>query len=103
MRPQKGVSLTHASMPDRWGRTLGLVLLGLIMVPLTVLTAFGIAPGAAPIGVAQQTVDEPIALPAYVSESVAADHFVTQERVMRGDTVAAIFDRLGIHDPGFMQ
>jgi len=70
-----------------------------LVCAMTVLTAFGIAPGTAPTDVAVTVVRESIPLeePAPLPEPNA--RYVTQERVLRGDTVAAIFDRLGVDDP----
>jgi murein DD-endopeptidase MepM/ murein hydrolase activator NlpD len=103
MRPEKGDSLTHAPRGTAWRRAFGFALLGAVTVPLTVLTAFGIAPGAEPVGVTQKAVELPVALPDYVPEAAAPQRFVTQERVLRGDTVAALFERLGVHDDRAMQ
>jgi murein DD-endopeptidase MepM/ murein hydrolase activator NlpD len=71
-----------------------------VLVPaLTVVTAFGIAPGTAPVDVELSLVREPLDLPEPVPAAEKSPRFVTQERVMRGDTVAALFDRLGVSDP----
>jgi hypothetical protein len=75
-------------------------LLVLLVPALTVVTAFGIVPGTAPADVELSLVREPIDLPepaAAPTEQPA--RFVSQERVLRGDTVAALFDRLGASDP----
>lgn len=74
----------------------GLMLLGL--PALGVVTAFGVAPGTAVNERALTTVEEAIPLPEFAPAAVPAS-FVTQERVLRGDTVAALFERLGIRDP----
>lgn len=65
---------------------------------LTVLTAFGIAPGTAAEDLRQVPVVEPIDLAIPEPAPTASGRYVTQERVLRGDTVAALFERLGIHD-----
>jgi len=75
-------------------------MLVLLVPALSVVTAFGIVPGTAPADVALNLVREPLDLP----EPAAAlteqpSRFVSQERVLRGDTVAALFDRLGVSDP----
>ena len=67
--------------------------------PLAVVTAFGIAPDAAPVDVPVSLVREPLELPEMQPAMQEPPKFVSQERVLRGDTVAALFDRLGIHDP----
>ena len=66
---------------------------------LTVVTAFGIVPGSAPADVELTLVREPLDLPEPVAAPDEAPRFVSQERVLRGDTVAALFDRLGVSDP----
>lgn len=71
----------------------------LVLVPaLGVVTAFGVAPGTAVHEMPQVNVEEAIALPEWATPADDAASYVTDERVLRGDTVAALFDRLGIHD-----
>jgi murein DD-endopeptidase MepM/ murein hydrolase activator NlpD len=98
MDAQKGDSLAHP--PYRLGLAHQFIFGALLLVlpALTVLTAFGVAPGAAPDQLARTWVREEIPLPEFVPQPVAAQRYVTQERVMRGDTVAALFERLGIRD-----
>jgi murein DD-endopeptidase MepM/ murein hydrolase activator NlpD len=72
----------------------------LALVPaLTVLTAFGIVPGTSMVEVPQAIVVEPLELPDLEVPSLVPARYTTQERVLRGDTVAALFERLGIRDP----
>jgi murein DD-endopeptidase MepM/ murein hydrolase activator NlpD len=78
-------------------RRLALALLIVCVPTLAVLTAFGIAPGTAPAD--GEIVTEPVALSGMVSADPQAQRYVSQERVLRGDTVAALFDRLGVSDP----
>ena len=75
----------------------------LLLPALGVLTAFGIAPDTATHGVAPQLVREPIELPEPAALPSPAPRFITQERVLRGDTVAALFERLGIRDTGALE
>jgi len=63
-----------------------------------VVTAFGIAPGSAPVDVPQHTVVQAVPVPDGETATPAAQTFVSQERVLRGDTVAALFERLGVED-----
>jgi murein DD-endopeptidase MepM/ murein hydrolase activator NlpD len=70
----------------------------LLLPALGVLTAFGIAPDTAATVTAPQLVREPIDLPQLEAQPQPEARFVTQERVLRGDTVAALFERLGIRD-----
>src|SRR5471032_2417299 len=89
-----------AQRPSRLdvARRLALALLILCVPPLAVVTAFGIAPGTAPADGDIRMVAQPVDLPATVSAQAPAPRYVSQERVLRGDTVAALFDRLGVSD-----
>lgn len=68
---------------------------------LGMVTAFGTAPGTQPINITQQTVVEQLATPqaAAVTDTVAPLPFVREERILRGDTVAALLNRVGADDP----
>ncbi|MEO5693492.1 MAG: M23 family metallopeptidase [Usitatibacter sp.] len=70
----------------------------LLLPALTVLTAFGIAPGTSASDIQRSLVEYPLELPALAPLPLADNRFVTQERVLRGDTVAALFERLGVRD-----
>ena len=98
MQREKADSLTHAPARPALGRPLAFAALVLIVPAATVLTAFGVAPGTAPESVARHSVTQEVSLPEFAPEAAPSQRFVTQERVLRGDTVAALFDRLGIHD-----
>ncbi len=92
----------HSRFAQRLAATLALVFLP----PLAIVTAFGIAPDSAPVDVPRTVVREPIELPEMTPAMDGAPRFVSQERVLRGDTVAAVLDRLGVHDAkalGFMK
>lgn len=98
MTAEKGDIL--AQRPNR-PPFLGRVALGFAMVAvpaLTVVTAFGIAPGSAPLDVPLTLVREPLELPEMQPAAEEAQRYVSQERVLRGDTVAALFERLGVSD-----
>ena len=95
---QKGVSLAQPPYRPGLGRQFIFAILVLVLPALTVLTAFGIAPGSAPEAVEQWLVREEIPLPEFAPEAAQPQRFVTQERVLRGDTVAALFERLGVRD-----
>ena len=71
----------------------------LVLPALTVLTAFGIAPGTAVEDLKQAAVIERLDLAIPEAAPEIANRYVTQERVLRGDTVAALFERLGVRDP----
>lgn len=79
----------------------GLLLLGL--PALGVVTAFGLVPGTVVDPTPLETVQEIIALPEFAPEVPAPARFLAQDRVMRGDTVAALFERLGIRDAKAME
>ncbi|HZZ93961.1 MAG TPA: M23 family metallopeptidase [Usitatibacter sp.] len=69
----------------------------------TVLTAFGVAPDTATTPLESRTIVQEVPLPDLAPAPEPAQRYVTQERVLRGDTVAALFDRLGIHDDDAMR
>jgi murein DD-endopeptidase MepM/ murein hydrolase activator NlpD len=99
MDAQKGDSL--AQHPLRIGLAHQLVfgLLLLTLPALSVITAFGIAPSSSAEALSRTLVREELELPEFDALTpVAAQRYVTQERVLRGDTVGALFDRLGVHD-----
>ena len=65
-----------------------------------VVAAFGFAPGTQPEPVDIRHVVEQIALPLPSQAAAAeAERFWREERIRRGDTVAAILARLGVDDP----
>ena len=72
----------------------------LVVLPtMTVVTAFGIAPGTTVEDASRSLVRDVVSLPDLVPASQPQQRFVTQERVLRGDTVAALFERMGVRDP----
>jgi len=79
-------------------RALFVAIAGIFVSAMTVLTAFGIAPGTAPSDSEATLVREALAVAEPAPAQEPPPRYVTQERVLRGDTVAAIFDRLGISD-----
>ncbi len=99
MNVQKTSSLTQRSAPARWARPLIFAAALLVIPALSVLTAFGVAPGTAPEPVTQSLVESEIPLPQWTEPTTDDSRYVSQERVLRGDTVAALFDRLGVRDP----
>jgi murein DD-endopeptidase MepM/ murein hydrolase activator NlpD len=98
MLEQKGDSL--AQHPYRLGLVHQFVFGALLLVlpALTVITAFGVAPDTAPQDVAQAIIRQDIPLPHFAPQAPQPQRYITQERVLRGDTVAALFERLGIRD-----
>ena len=99
MTAQKGDILAQRRGEPRLLRPFFLGLLALLVPALTVVTAFGIAPGTVPADAERRVVREPIALAEPLPAAEPAPRYITQERVLRGDTVAALFDRLGVSDP----
>lgn len=100
MRAQKADILSQRLSP-----TPRLVIgIALVALPaLTVLTAFGIAPASDVPGFERERVEQVIELPRLEHQSAPAQRFTAQERVMRGDTVAALFDRLDVRDARAME
>ena len=98
MAAQKADILAQGPRRFRLSRAVGVASAALCVTALTVLTAFGIAPGTAPQDAQVRLVKEAVAVPELAPEAAPAARYVTQERVLRGDTVAALFDRLGISD-----
>ena len=103
MQHEKADSLNHRTPRPLLGRPLAFAVLVLVAPAATVLTAFGVAPDSAPTAVASTTVVQEVPLPEYVPQAQPPQRYVTQERVLRGDTVAALFERLGIHDDDAMR
>src|SRR5258706_8364764 len=99
MTAQKGDILAQGPLRPGLGRKALFGLLLLFVPPMAVVTAFGIAPGTAPADVPLSLVREPLEMPEMVPAMEQAPRYVSQEKVLRGDTVAALFDRLGVSDP----
>jgi murein DD-endopeptidase MepM/ murein hydrolase activator NlpD len=100
MAAEKADILAQRPLLSRVARGLCVGLALVFLPPLAVVTAFGIAPDAAPADVPVSLVTEAIELPDYAVEAPQPPaRYVSQERVLRGDTVAALFDRLGVRDP----
>src|SRR5262252_2936751 len=98
MAAQKGDILSQAPGRTRLKRAVAWTALAICAPALTVLTAFGIAPGTTPYEEQLHTVTEAIRVPDIAPQAAPIARYVTQERVLRGDTVAALFERLGIGD-----
>jgi murein DD-endopeptidase MepM/ murein hydrolase activator NlpD len=95
---QKGNSLAQRPGASTWVRQLVFGTLLLVLPALGVVTAFGIAPGTVPEDFDQARITREIALPQWSADEKDSGRYVTQERVLRGDTVAALLDRLGVRD-----
>ena len=103
MNAQKTDILTQPPSQTGVSRRLAVGLALLVLPALTVLTAFGIAPGADVPGVEHALVQQVVPLPDVEAQPAPAARFTAQERVMRGDTVAALFDRLAVRDAKAME
>ena len=95
---QKGDILAQRTASLRPLRQLALAILLLGLPALGVVTAFGVAPGTVVSEHTRLDVQEAIALPVFAAEEAPAATFFSQERVLRGDTVAALLERLGVRD-----
>jgi murein DD-endopeptidase MepM/ murein hydrolase activator NlpD len=98
MTDQKGDILAQPPRQTGLGRPFFLGFALLFGLALSVVTAFGIAPGVATSDLSLTLVRDPVDLPELQPASEQTQRYVSQERVMRGDTVAALFDRLGVSD-----
>lgn len=98
MGVQKGDSVAQRPAVLRLARPLVFAVLALSLPAFTVLTAFGVAPGIAPDDTARVPVQVGVPLPEWMPSVEEPQRFTTQERVLRGDTVAALLDRLGVRD-----
>ena len=98
MNPQKGDSVAQRPPLFRLAHPLVFGVLLLMLPALTVLTAFGIAPGMTPGDVPRNWVEKEVSLPDWTPAAPEAQRFVTQERVLAGDTVAALLERLEVRD-----
>jgi len=95
---EKGDILTQRSLQLRPVRQAAFALMLLGLPALGVMTAFGIAPGTVVSPRSLATIQDVVPLPDFAPAPTPEARYVTQEKVLRGDTVAALFERLGIHD-----
>ena len=103
MDAEKTNILSQRPPPTRWSRRLVYAALLLALPPLAVITAFGIAPDTeTKIGPAH-LVEQRLGALELPSDVPGTERFMSQERVLRGDTVAALFERLGVRDPGALE
>lgn len=64
----------------------------------SMVAAFGTAPDSMEIRDSQRTVVERLPLSLGIPQAAESNAFVREERVLRGDTVAALLSRLGVQD-----
>lgn len=99
MPAQKADILAQRPARTGWARQAILGAMLLVVPALSVLTAFGIAPDTSATDFEPTLVRQPLDLPKLSPSQPSPERFVAQERVLRGDTVAALFERLGVRDP----
>lgn len=101
--PQKPTSLTarlteRATAPSVVRPLAGVAAL-LVLPTIGVVTAFGIAPDTITDTIPRQNIVQQLDLPSALEEQeITGGPFVTQERILQGDTIAALFARLAIDD-----
>src|SRR6476661_1629377 len=98
MPAEKGDILAQRPFRTRVAQCLAAAVALVFLPPLAVVTAFGIAPDAAPVDALVSLERETLEAPATEPATQTPPRFASQERVLRGDTVAALFDRLGVRD-----
>ncbi len=103
MHDQKGDILAQRPASLGWIRQAVFGAALLFLPALAVVTAFGIAPGSSASDEDLRLVSDAIPLPELLPAADPSVSFTTQERVLRGDTVAVLFDRLGVRDPRAME
>jgi len=99
MPAQKGLILAQRTRRTGPLPQLAFAGIALLLPAMTVLTAFGIAPGTAVDEISRTPVRQAVALPELMPSTPPQQRFVSQERVLRGDTVAILLERLGVRDP----
>ena len=87
-------------LQGRWPRR---ILLGLVLPFVGMMAAFGIAPDTITDRVVRSSVVEELSLPALPVAEAATDTYWRETRVERGDTIAAILQRLEVDDASTAQ
>jgi murein DD-endopeptidase MepM/ murein hydrolase activator NlpD len=88
-------SVWHA-LPKRALLAIGV----LLALPIFgVITAFGVASDTELDKIARVDVTQPLSLPVFDEPALDSDRFRRAERIQRGDTVAALLQRLNVSDP----
>lgn len=98
MEDEKTDILSQRPAGTGWARRLFLGLLLLTLPPVAVITAFGIAPGTEVETADARLVEQRLGELEPAGEADAPGRYAAQDRVLRGDTVAALLDRLGVRD-----
>lgn len=100
---EKANILAQRPLRPGFGRRLVAGVALLVVAGLTLVTAFGIAPATTVGYGSPELVTQALDLPEMQPRAMDDQRFLSQERVLRGDTVAALFERLGVHDPKAME
>jgi murein DD-endopeptidase MepM/ murein hydrolase activator NlpD len=98
MTREKGDILAQRPARLGWARQAAFAAVLLCLPALAVVTAFGIAPSTSADSANRELVAQAVPIPELVPIADQAQSFTTQDRVLRGDTVAVLFDRLGVRD-----
>jgi len=97
--PEPGKPLMRRIAESRLCRAAAALALSFIGV----VTAFGIAPNTVTESLKQTPVVRELALPVSSAAEVPVEGYWREERIQRGDKLAAVLDRLGVHDPEALQ
>lgn len=101
MRSQQLLILTrmfHKLMRALPKRLLYAAALLFVLPTFSVVTAFGLAPDTQLDHIERREVIEQLTLPDFAAGTREAERFAFQDKVQRGDTVAAILSRLNVND-----
>jgi len=99
MSAEKTEILAQRTSRLGWVRQAAFGAVLLCLPALAVVTAFGIAPNTATADHAANLVAEAIRVPEPAPLAEPAESYTSHDRVLRGDTVAVLLDRLGVRDP----
>ncbi|MDH5535996.1 MAG: peptidoglycan DD-metalloendopeptidase family protein [Betaproteobacteria bacterium] len=98
MQQERGVILAQNSQPLAHNRRLRRLILAAVLPFVGAVAAFGIAPDTATNRVVITKVTEEIALPALPLARNPDETYWHEERIVRGDTIASLLERLPIDD-----
>ncbi len=99
MQQENGVILTQKLVRLIAGSRFWRPVLALVLPFLGVVAAFGIAPDTVSEPVPRKEVVQVVALPTFPPAAAADEGYWREERIQRGDTLAALLSRLGAEDP----